>query len=493
MRSLLARAIPAAILSMLLLPSLVSAHPLGNFTINHYAQVTLDREAIRVRWILDMAEIPAFEEMRGMDADGDRVPNAAEQAEWLDANVPLLAKDLSLAVDGEQVPVEVETRTLSFPEGQGGLRTLRLEVDLRTTEAIRGSSGTFEDSTYPGRIGWREVVVTGGAGIRVTASDVPSAGQSDELRSYPSNAATDPLDTRSASFRFVADASAVAKPAGTDAFSTRAGPSRADDPLATLVGTDLTPLSAMLAVLLAIGLGAIHGISPGHGKTLVAGYLIGSRGTMRQAIWLGATVAISHTVGVFVLGAVTLAATALILPERVIQWLTLGSALLVIGLGASLLRSQRLGRRAHLHGHGHDHVHAHPHGHQHGAADAHRHDEARWPATPPLSTRGLTALGLVGGMVPSASALLVLLVAVALQRIVFGVILVVAFGLGMAIVLTGISASVVVVRGRAASSHAWLRRPGLARLGATLPTASAVLVVAIGLVLTIGAVASLTA
>ncbi len=215
----------------------------------------------------------------------------------------------------------------------------------------------------------------------------------------------------------------------------------------------------------------------------MAGYLIGSRGTMRQAVWLGMTVAISHTVGVLLLGAVTLAATALLLPERVIEWLALGSALLVIGLGGSLLISQLRQRGTHQH---------HQHSHDGGAPHAHQHPHAPATVMPMVSARALAALGIVGGIVPSASALLVLLVAVSLHRLVFGLVLVGAFGLGMAFVLAGISASVVVLRGRLTNGHAqWTQRAAVRRIGSALPLASALVVVVIGIALTVGAAANL--
>ena len=466
------RALSAVVLASLLLPGLVNAHPLGNFTINHFARVTVDNSSIAVRWVLDMAEIPAFSEIRAMDTDQDGLPDPSEQAAWLDANLPDLMDGLELNVDGQVVPLRLETRTLAFPSGQGGLSTLRLVVELSARTPPRTGNATFLDATYHGRIGWREIVVQAGSGIRLTAADVPSEDRSDELRRYPPDALNTPLAVSSATFSFIADGSA-AEP--TSAGSASGAQAKPDDPLAALAGGELTPLSAIMAVLLALGLGALHGISPGHGKALVAGYLIGSRGNLRQAVWLGLTVALSHTIGVVVLGAVTLGATALILPERIIGWLALGSAILVLGLGASLLRGQLRSQ------HPHPHPHAHPHPHSHGAA----------PAVPTLSTRAVAALGLVGGMVPSASALLVLLVAVTLHRLVFGVVLVVAFGLGMAMVLAGISASVVLLRGRAARAPGWLQGPAFVRIGRLLPLASAMLVMVIGVALTVGAAANL--
>jgi nickel/cobalt exporter len=485
MRRTAIRAALLAILALLVVTSLASAHPLGNFTINHYGGIVISPQKITLHWVLDMAEIPAFSERRNLDADRDGEASQAETSAWLRATVPGLAAQLPLTVDGRPMPWRVTRQLLTFPAGQGGLSTLRLEIDLEAGVQPGNHRATFADGTYAERIGWREVIVQAESGVRIIASDVPTTDLTDALRHYAPDAVAAPLNVSGATFSFgpgsAADgsAAAVAPSAGSPI-----GSLRPNDPLAGLVGGDLSLLSAVLAVLLALGLGAVHGISPGHGKTLVASYLIGSRGTMPQALWLGVTVAVAHTVGVFVLGVVTLLATAAILPERVIEWLTLGSAMLVIGLGGSLLFQQLRSRRArHL---------SQPHAHPHPRPHPHAHPHAHPTDLPTLSTRGIAALGLVGGMVPSASALLVLLVAFTLHRLVFGVVLVIAFGLGMAAVLAGISASVVMMRGRlAAGQGGWLMRPIVARVGSLLPLGSALVVLAIGIALTLGAAGNL--
>ena len=490
MRRMLRRATLAAVLALVALPSLASAHPLGNFTVNHYARITPSAGAVTVHWVLDMAEIPAFSEIRWMDTDHDGTPEPAERTAWLDANVPVYGEGLRLGVDGQWPgPWRVSDRALSFPAGQGGLPTLRLELDLAVPIALpaSGAAITFKDTTFADHIGWREIVAVAGSGVRVEASDVSSTSVTNELRGFPADAASAPLDVRTASFRASADASASAAVATPGGSGAGAAP-RAGDPLAALAAGELTPWTAGLAVLVAIVLGAMHGVSPGHGKTLVAGYLIGSRGTLRQAVWLGLTVAISHTVGVLLLGAVTLGASALLLPERVIEWLALGSALLVMGLGGSLVLAHLRHRRGAA-SHDHAHPHPHPHSRPHAAGHPHPHDHHG----PALTTRALAALGIVGGIVPSASALLVLLVAVSLHRLAFGLLLVGAFGLGIACVLAGISASVVLLRGRLARGGApWLQTAAARRIGSALPLASGVLVVGIGLALTVGAAATLS-
>jgi nickel/cobalt exporter len=469
-------AVVAAIGMLLAFTVPASAHPLGNFTINHYSRLMVGGSSIALRWVLDMAEIPAFTERRRIDTDGDGTVQEVEAAAYLDATLPNLIDGLVLELDGHRVIWTVTSRELSFPQGQGGLSTMRMVVDLAAERGPATGSGTYRDTTFEALIGWREVVVRSVGAVRLVASDAPATDVSGELLQYPASALASPLDVRSATFSYAPASAAETRSAGPAEASPVAG-GRPNDPLAALVGGGLTFPGAALAMLLAIALGAIHGISPGHGKTLVAAYLIGSRGTLRQAIWLGLTVAITHTAGVFVLGLAALVATELVVPERVIVWLSLASSLLVVGLGATLLWRVARHRRD-----GHRHDHPHPHAHPHG------HDAA----TPPLSRGAIAALGLVGGLVPSASALLVLLAAIAFDRLAFGLLLVVAFGIGMALVLTGVSASVVLLHRRLESSDPWLLQHRLvARLAWAVPLASALLVLAFGVVLTAQAAAAL--
>jgi nickel/cobalt exporter len=467
-------------------PTSVSAHPLGNFTINHYTGITVSRDGIAVRWVLDMAEIPAFAARRQMDANRDGAVDPAEIAAWLDATLPGLIEELDLRVDGQRQSPLVAKRALSFPPGQGGLSTLRLVADLAIRAAPNTGSITYHDGTYPERIGWHEIVVQASSGFRLSASTLPNRSVSDELRSYPADALTNPSNVSDASFTFdrsPGEADSGAAIAGPTAIAT----GRQSDLLATLVGGKLTLYGALLALLLALGLGAAHAISPGHGKTLVAAYLIGNRGSFAQAIWLGVTVAVTHTVGVLLLGVATLLATELLVPERLITWLSLASGLLVVSLGGSLVWRHARSRAVKTDGNGHAHGHLHPHPHTHPHAD---HPPDRDETS--LSGAGIAALGLVGGMVPSASALLVLLVAVTTGRLLFGLALIVSFGFGMAIVLAGVSASVVVIRSRVDAGGArWTRNRAIAagmRLG---PMASGLAVLAIGVVLTLGAAQAL--
>jgi ABC-type nickel/cobalt efflux system permease component RcnA len=239
-------------------------------------------------------------------------------------------------------------------------------------------------------------------------------------------------------------------------------------------GRSLSPGFAVVALLLAVGLGAAHALAPGHGKTVMAAYLVGLRGTLRQAAVIGATVTITHTAGVLLLGLVLTTSRA-VASERLYPWLGLASGLLLAGVGTGLLVRARAGH----HPHPHDHPHPHGHHHDHG------------PAGRPLGRRGLVALGLAGGLVPSPSAVVVLLGGIALGQAWFGVALVVAYGLGMAATLTGVGLLLAHLRTR---MDGRLRLPAgslAARAGRLLPAATASVIVVAGLALAVNGAAQL--
>jgi ABC-type nickel/cobalt efflux system permease component RcnA len=205
----------------------------------------------------------------------------------------------------------------------------------------------------------------------------------------------------------------------------------------------------LIALAVAVGLGAFHALEPGHGKTLVAAYLVGSRGTVKHALLLGLIVTAAHTSGVYLLGGITLYASQYIVPERLYPWLGVVSGLMITILGAVLLfqrfQSKGVGHSHHHHDdeHGHPHHHSHAHGHDHGhrhAHDGHHHHDGT------ASLRELLTLGISGGIVPCPAALVVLLSAVSMNRVGFGLFLIVAFSAGLAAVLVGIGVLMVYAR-----------------------------------------------
>ena len=467
-------------LAAVLVPAVASAHPLGNFTVNHATVVQVDGDQLRVRHVVDMAEIPTFQAKQEMGADG---------AAWLTQRAQAVRDAVHVSVDGHAASLGVADRSMAFQPGQAGLQTLRIEV-LLTARVDAGATHaiTVHDADDAGRIGWREIIVQASNGASVQSSDVPSTSPSDLLRHYPQDRLTSPLDVADAHITvragLLSGGGALLGPLGGAATSARDG-------LVDLLDSHGDGALLILAVFAAMALGAAHALSPGHGKTVMAGYLAGTRGTWRDAVMLGATITVTHTAGVFALGLLTLFAAQLIAPDRLYPVLTLGSGALILAVGMVLvavrLRSARRGgplaALARGHDHAHPHGHAHPHhDHDHDAHHAHAH-----PHPHRTSRRGLLALGVAGGLVPCPSALLVLLAAVSLHRVAGGIVLIVAFSAGLAAVLVGIGVAI------ASGARLSRRVPRIARLrgvhwaAAALPVASALLISLAGLGLTVQA------
>jgi ABC-type nickel/cobalt efflux system permease component RcnA len=339
---------------------------------------------------------------------------------------------------------------------------------LQGAESVR-----LDDETYTDRIGWKEVVVRAEHGGAVVASSAPSRSTSDALRAYPRNLLRSPLDVTSAQATLRAGSSPGPAPTLSSRSSLQAPDRIADHGFTRLIARGhLTVGVILLSLLIAAFWGAVHALTPGHGKSLVAGYLVGTKGRPRHAFLLGATVTITHTAGVFALGFVTLALSQFVVPDHLYPWLTLVSGLLVVGVGLSVFRA-RLRRGAwHDHDH-HDHAHAHDHSHPHH--HDHVHDEA-------LTSRGILGVGFAAGILPCPSALVVLLSAIALHRVGFGIVLILAFSLGLAATVTGIGLVAVLAR------RAFGRISLQGRLVRLLPAASAFLIFCVGVAITAKAI-----
>ena len=435
-------ALAVVVFAVLVAPAVAFAHPLGNFTVNRYAGIEVAGSDIYVRYALDVAEIPTYQ----LGGELRRTGYPAS-----------LAKDLVLTLDGRRLPLRVVARQVVTEPGAGGLDTLRLDVVYRA--AGEGSRLTFRDASFPGRIGWREVTVSARDGGRVLGSSVPSKSASAGLRTYPSDLLRSPLDVSSA----IAEIDLGSARAAAPTIAELAMPSHTGAGFEALIEEgDLSIGVLLVSLLIAAFWGAAHALTPGHGKALVAAYLVGTKGTPRHAFVLGATVTVAHTAGVFALGFVTLGLSAFILPEQLYPWLTLASGLLVVLVGAAVLR-QRVRARHHDHAH-HDHGHNHHHDHHH-------HDDA-------LTSKGILGVGVAAGLLPCPSALVVLLSAIALHRVGLGLALIVAFSVGLAATITAIG--LVAVLARRAFARSSLNGPVIR----ALPAVSAGLILAVGLVIT---------
>ncbi|MGI5283340.1 nickel/cobalt transporter [Nonomuraea polychroma] len=442
-----------------------SSHPLGKFTANHYNGLRITPSEVRNLAVVDLAELPTLQ-ARPQVAAGYAARRCAA-----------LAAAQRLVVAGKAAPWRVAGSEFAYAPGEGGLQTSRLTcrlvADVRASGAVEFTDGFEQD-----RIGWREITAVGD-GVRLSRSSVPAASVSRELRAYPDDLLSDPLDQRTATLTVSGPGAGLSSPGGASGGGGAAVPggigiggpigdalSALDRTFTELVGSDsLTVPLGLLAVGLAVVLGAAHALIPGHGKTIMAAYLAGRRGRPRDALVVGATVTATHTAGVLVVGLLLTVFTALA-GESVLAWLGVASGALIAVIGLRLLMNARHGS---LHGHGHAHAHAHEHGHGHG----HGHGQSTGRRA------GLVGLGVAGGLVPSPSALIVLLGAIALGRTWFGVALVTAYGVGMAATLT-ITGLLLVKLVDRLEQRASAGRRLAARVSGVAPFGTATMVVLLG-------------
>jgi nickel/cobalt exporter len=440
-------------------PAAAVAHPLGNFTINRHSRIEISGDHLYVVYVLDLAEIPTFQARQtGIDAK---------------VYARRIAAGTTLTVGGRLERLRPVKHVLAFPKGAAGLQTTRLEV-LLAGPKLRGMSDVvYHDNNYASRIGWSEVIARANDGAHLRRTTVPATSRSDELRAYPKDLLQSPLRVTSATIRVEAG-SAGPVPTLSSGATLQAPDRVADSGFARLVARDrLSAGVVALSLLLALFWGAAHAFSPGHGKSIVAAYLVGSRGTPRHAVFLGLIVTVTHTIGVFALGFVTLALSQFVVPADLYPWLNLVSALLVVVVGLAVLRARLRSwfhARAHTRGHAHDHHHAHGHSH-----------------VPPAASglRSLVGVGISGGILPCPTALVVLLAAISLHRVGYGLVLIVAFSLGLAASVTGIGLVAV-------SAKSFFARTGFdGRLIRALPAVSALVVLGLGLAMTLRALPSL--
>jgi nickel/cobalt transporter (NicO) family protein len=435
-----------------LLPAIVvcaavaMAHPMGNFSVSHYSRIELAATGAHLRYVLDLAEIPTFQLMQGWKAEETAAKIEAQAREW--------ARGLKIEAGGRAVTPKVEKTSYVLDKGAGGMPILRVVSEL----SVEARPGTlrFVDENYPDRAGWKEIVVAAGEGARVDRVTPAGPDRSKELTAYPQDPLISPPQDLEASATWRPTAAA---PVVTAAAPAEAAPVSPELPGQNAAGTVVRGdyLSRMLrqgeigwgmmlvGMCVAFGLGAIHALSPGHGKTIVAAYLVGTRGTPKHAIFLGAMVTFTHTISVFFLGLATLFLSQYVLPEKIYPVLGAISGLSIVWIGATLFfkRLRAAGGHTHSHGH-HHHHHDHDHGglvHDHGDGHVHSH-----VPDGDVTLGSLIALGASGGLVPCPSALVLLLSSVALGRVALGLTLLVAFSAGLAIVLMGIGLVVLYAK-----------------------------------------------
>jgi nickel/cobalt transporter (NicO) family protein len=482
----------------------LSAHPMGNFSVSHYARIELSGSGAEIRYVLDLAEIPSFQLLQqwGLNADSPRplldAKAEAQAREWV--------RNLGLACDGRSVSPRFEGATLAITPGAGGAPVMRITSTLKL--AVAAGSLTYADRNFPDRAGWKEVVIAAGPGASIERASQDGADRSQALTAYPADPTVAPPQDLKASVEWIAASPEVTKeaekaqpkivpvvPAPAPVRATSPVPPQPSAPGTVVRGDFLSHLLhrgdigfglILLGMAVAFGLGCMHALSPGHGKTIVAAYLVGSRGTFKHAIFLGGMVTFTHTISVFFLGLTTLFLSQYVLPEKIFPVLGAISGLSIVWIGGMMLykRARRLrgagsqpardsqSRLDTAHHHHHDH--AHHHDHEHGP-----HTHTHVPEGD-ITLGSLIALGASGGLVPCPSALVLLLSSIALGRVGLGLLLLIAFSSGLAIVLMGIGVLVLYAKHFLPDSQKTAAHPAFK----IIPVVSAALIVCIGLLMT---------
>ncbi len=495
-------------------PQKSAAHPMGNFSINHYAGIRVESGFIEVRYLIDMAEIPTYQEIQ----EAGIVPKEDDHglASYLEKKAAMLAGGLVLQVNGQPLWLQVISQSVIFPAGAGGLPTMKLGFVYRAaieTENLPPASSACEvqyrDDNFAGRAGWKEVVVTTGPDATLIGSSVPEVDRSAQLSNYPTDLLNSPPQDLEARFSFLRSLATASNTKPINAIpqthiqsatsaqrNTSSGDLRRHDrsqgspeiaaalepsgtkspnaidaafaPISLHANQQATPRSKftelvyvqnlsfwflLTAASIAAGLGALHALEPGHGKTIVAAYLVGSKGTARHAVWLGLIVTAAHTAAVYLLGAVILYASRYFVPEQLYPWLGMLSGIIIAIVASYMMIRAWTGEDCN---------------HSHEIGGAHRHwfaslgkcrteengdsqslEDRRATtaqACNKVSLTQLLTLGITGGIVPCPAALVVLLSAFSLHRVGFGFFLIVAFSLGLAATLIAVGLSMVYAR-----------------------------------------------
>lgn len=265
----------------------------------------------------------------------------------------------------------------------------------------------------------------------------------------------------------------------------------------------------LLLFVFALALGALHGLEPGHSKTMMAAYIIAVQGAVRQAILLGVSAAFSHSVIVWVLAMLALFWGNELIGEELEPWFMMVSGLLVLGIAVWMLWQQTRSDRGHHHHHDHHHGHAHDnyhhhhdhsqdhhhhedHSHHHAQgtiagldyahmdahAQAHAEEIRQRLASGRTGTWQTILFGLSGGLIPCPAAITVFILCLHLGRVALGVTLVSAFSIGLAATLVAVG--VIAAVGLRAVSARTSRFDGVM---ATAPWLSAALIAVIGLLI----------
>lgn len=369
--------------------SVAVGHPLGNFSTNHYARIRVSREEVAIHFVVDMAEISAFQETVAATGTTSTLWSPRERKAYLEQTAARYLDGLRLTIDGVPVPLRLLGSSIDTPEGVGGQPTLRVVSDFAgSIGACRaGCHFTFEDTNHPGRTGWHELVVEAGTGVEIFDSSAFASGLSDELRRYPKDVLVAPLEERAAEWSATSGPLPVGAKAPLPRLLVPAATLGSREHLAALLDTPTLPTKvALLGALLAFALGGLQAFA--FPQTAMRPR--GSRGTVGAAVVISLRVTVTEISEVLPLALVALIVAEYGLPERFYPAVGIAGGGLIALIGVSLL--------------------------------AHR--SRAIPPREPAPER-------VVAFLPISSLLVVLLAGIACHRIGYGFVLIATFSLGV--------------------------------------------------------------
>jgi ABC-type nickel/cobalt efflux system permease component RcnA len=453
--------------------------------VDHWTEVRILDDRVVITYATYLQEGAAMTDLDIMDLDKDGDVSPQEEDTFKTMMLSNLQGFLSLTIDGQ--PVDLNG-TIDFHSLRA--RRYNFLADLPTLPPGEHRLA-FYDGTFLALPGQLKTSLIEAGGARVLDWTIP------EERPLPTDPKEKALvinsgrrDERTITIRYrtegARDGVSDEKRDKERIIATTLGKGSIRERLKDLINNPRWSVRAMaMALLIAFVLGAAHALTPGHGKAIVAAYLVGTKGRVWDAIFLGGIVTITHTFSVFMLGLGMLYASQYVVPQTLFPWLMVLSGALVAGMGIWLL-VRRLSS-ASGHSHGHDHAHHHDHGHDHVPAHAHSHGAAghhtHGSETPHThkhtnasgsSLGSLVSLGISGGLIPCPEALVVLLITIALNRIALGLVVLVSFSLGLASVLVTVGILLVVAKPLMA------RFTGGGKVLRILPVASAAIVTLLG-------------
>jgi nickel/cobalt transporter (NicO) family protein len=476
---------------VLLLAAPAAAHPLTDVRFDRTIAIRLGDEAVEISYTLEISplglHLDAARRLSTEDIAALDKSARGYAAAYAKRVAPEIAEKLHLTANGTRLVAEVKAIDVTYTDHAVCRFTLRA---LWPPGDVRREL-TVNDETFADRPGVINLTLNSKAEARLKLIDVEDP---------PLRVRTQPLSKLSEEdAALTRRASAVAMLLAPIS-SAPSRPPTAPEPIPEpVVNADVPPPSNLFADLAQRGLpalfdstygigvlllaallfGAAHAFTPGHGKTLVAAYLVGERGTVKHAVILALATTIAHTGSVIAVAAILWGVYGNNVPGTTQGTLQLIAGLLVIAVGLWLLLRRVTGQADHVHlfaGHHHHHDHEHGHSHDHD----HSHDHHHHHGPPPESAKStggwlrIVLMGLGGGLVPCWDAVLLLVAASAMGRLGFAIPLLIAFSLGLGAVLVGLGIGVVY------AYRAGRQRFKESRWFRLLPTVSAALLVGIG-------------